>query len=436
MTPIEARSVLNRATAASARLEQIAKYDKPTAAQRADWSDSTSELVRSAEELRSAMPRLTSRIDALAAAAAADNSDEIRAHAANLAKEADLEIRSMSVDAVRGRYAGLFESRPGADMRDTSLASLWDQFRSNGFAAADMQLSPDFMESRALATSADTVATTFADSVTVYQRTATPMLDPNVVTLSTSTSGAGFTVPRLTADVSYGGTVVAEAGTLPELDPTISSVTLNPYKFGAITLWSAELDQDQVIELQPLIARSTGRELGLDIGTLLTTGNGSSKPNGFVTAASAGGTATKTFGGTATTFFDYGDLVDLWGSVAAPYRSTGVWQLSTDAFVKVQRFRDDNGNLALIPGLQGGPPTLLGRPVYENPAMAAVASASKSVAFGDFKGYWVRRVTPVRIELSRDYKFNTDQVALKVIERIDGDLVDTAAVKTLVSANT
>ena len=67
--------------------------------------------------------------------------------------------------------------------------------------------------------------------------------------------------------------------------------------------------------------------------------------------------------------------------------------------------------------------------------MAAVASASKSIAFGDFKKYFVQRVTPMRVELSKDYKFNTDQLALKTVERVDGDLVDTAAVAFLVSAN-
>lgn len=73
-----------------------------------------------------------------------------------------------------------------------------------------------------------------------------------------------------------------------------------------------------------------------------------------------------------------------------------------------------------------------GRPVVENPAMEAVASASKSVLFGDMSRYCGRRVSPTRAELSKDYKFDTDQVALKVVERLDGALVDTAAVKYLV----
>ena len=38
--------------------------------------------------------------------------------------------------------------------------------------------------------------------------------------------------------------------------------------------------------------------------------------------------------------------------------------------------------------------------------------------------------------LSTDYKFSTDQIALRTTTRIDSDLIDTIAVKYLVSANT
>jgi len=52
--------------------------------------------------------------------------------------------------------------------------------------------------------------------------------------------------------------------------------------------------------------------------------------------------------------------------------------------------------------------------------MAALASASKSFAFGWFKAYTAQRVAPMRVELSRDFKFQNDQLALKVVERWDG----------------
>jgi HK97 family phage major capsid protein len=84
----------------------------------------------------------------------------------------------------------------------------------------------------------------------------------------------------------------------------------------------------------------------------------------------------------------------------------------------------------------GQPDRFYGRPVYENAAMAAVASATTSVLFGDLSAYYTRIVGAPRVEFSRDYKFNTDQLALRSIIRVDGNLLDAGAIKKLVSANT
>jgi hypothetical protein len=39
------------------------------------------------------------------------------------------------------------------------------------------------------------------------------------------------------------------------------------------------------------------------------------------------------------------------------------------------------------------------------------------------------------VESSIHYKFNTDQLALRTVERVDGDLIDVIAVRALVCAN-
>lgn len=326
--------------------------------------------------------------------------------------------------------------RTGAD--GARIRDLFVRARDGGFGGFDSYASENLFDTRALSGNVGTaIPTTFADFVTVYERTYSPMFDPRVVTVLGRTSGAPLVLPRVTADPVHGGTVTAEAAAINELDPTISQVTLNPYKYAIINLWSSELADDNTIGLEELLARTTGRELGLDIGAHMTTGDGSGKPQGWVGVATNGGTAsgTATWGASAT-FFGWGDLVSLYGAVAAPYRGVGSWMVSSDAFTKILQFRDNNNQPILIPGMGGAPATLLGRPVYENPAMASVGSASKSVAFGDFSRYVVAKVTPTRVEVSRDYKFSTDQLAMRTVERVDGDLVDAAAVAYLVSANT
>jgi HK97 family phage major capsid protein len=277
------------------------------------------------------------------------------------------------------------------------------------------------------------VETSFADFVTVYERTFTPMLRNDVVTVLNRTDGSPLVLPRVTADPNHGGTVTAEAGGINELDATISQVTLNPYKYGITNLWSSEIGQDNTIGLEDLIARTTGRELGIDIGAHLTTGNDSGQPNGFITAAANGGTASGT-GSTYGTYFGPTDLVSLFYGRAEPYRTVGSWQANSTSLAQIRNARATDGQHIWQPSLvAGAPETLLGRPIYENPAMAS-GSAAKSVAFGDFSRYVVARVVPIRVESSIHYKFSTDQIALRTIERVDGDLVDTAAIAFLVGA--
>jgi HK97 family phage major capsid protein len=277
------------------------------------------------------------------------------------------------------------------------------------------------------------VQTSFADFVTVYERTYTPMLNPSVVGLLNRSDGAPLVLPRVTADTSVAGTITAEAGGITEGDPTISAITLNPYKYAVTNLWSAELAQDNTIGVEDLIARTTGRSLAIAIGGALTTGDGTDDPNGIVTASTVGGTGVGT-GTTYGTYFGPTDLVSLFYKPAAPYRQVGNWLMNATTLAQVRNARTTAGEHIWQPSLQvGQPETILGRPVYENPAMAN-GSAAKSIIFGDTSRYIVARVVPIRVDSSIHYKFSTDQLALRTIERVDGDLVDAVSLYHLLNA--
>lgn len=292
-------------------------------------------------------------------------------------------------------------------------------------------------EFRALAGQVGTaIPTVFADFVTVYERTLSPVYA--ISTVIPTRNGEPIVLPRVTADTTAGGTVTAEAGGITEGDLTLSQVTLNAYKRAWTSIWSNELNDDNVIGLESLISAAIARPLGLNWGSAFTLGNDSSEANGFINAGTNGGTAAGTAGNQATdTFFAASDLVDLFYSLAAPYRANASWMVSNTALAKMRKFRDSTGQFLWGPALNPGQPdTFLGRPVYENPHMAAVASAAKSVAVGDFSKYVIRDVLPMRVDLSAEYKFSTDQLALRVVTRRDGDLPDVIAIKYQVCANT
>lgn len=293
--------------------------------------------------------------------------------------------------------------------------------------------SPDLTLRALQSAGGSAVETSFADFVTVYERTFTPMLRPDIVTLLNRTDGSPLVLPRVTADVTVSGTITAEAAGITEGDSTISQVTLNPYKYGITNLWSAELAQDNTIGLEDLIARTTGRSLAIAIGGALTTGDGTDDPNGIVTAATVGGTGVGT-GTSYGTYFGPTDLVKLFYKPAAPYRAVGSWMANATTLAEIRNARATTGEHLWQPSLvAGAPETLLGRPIYENPGMAN-GSAARSVIFGDLSRYVVARVVPIRVESSIHYKFSTDQLALRTIERVDGDLVDAAGVYYLLNA--
>jgi HK97 family phage major capsid protein len=279
------------------------------------------------------------------------------------------------------------------------------------------------------------VPTSFADLVSVYMRTVDPIWDMAEVL---DTSGAApLVIPRLTTDAAGGGTVTAENGGITVADATISQITLNAFRYASIQPVSYQLWRDSAFDLTNLLAKSGGRQIGIAAGSAMAFANGSSGPNGYVAGGSAGATATGTASGTAfDTFFSPADIVDLYHSVVPGWRAVGSWMMATTALTKVRKFRDSQGMFQYDPGIAGAPqPTLLGRPIYESPSLAAVASATKSVIFGDWSQYVIRRV-PLRVDVSTEAYFTVDGVGVRIILETDGDILHPTAIRPLVSANT
>lgn len=250
-------------------------------------------------------------------------------------------------------------------------------------------------------------------------------------TVYTTTSGEALTVPRSTAEGS--ATWFGENVQITESAPTLSSITLNAYKVGKTLYVSRELLDDTGFDLLGYIADHSGRNIGIAIDAAYVAGDGTAKPTGII-AASGGASAIAMVTGTATGFPAApagGDpLIDAFHSVIPQYRRNASW-LMNDASVKLARkIKDTTGNFLWQPGLvAGAPDTLLGRPLFADPNMATFVNGAKVIAFGDFRSYAIRDVTPMRFERSDDFKFDTDLVSFKVVYRTDGKMLDQNGLK-------
>src|SRR5271166_5847586 len=294
---------------------------------------------------------------------------------------------------------------------------------------------PRGVESRALADASVPMPTSFIHQLYTYLVDTSSVRQAGATVISTQT-GESILVPRSTAE---GAAVwVAEAIALSAGDPTLSSITLGSHKAGKLIQVSKELATDVGFDLVGYLAQSSGRNLGILTNAGYVSGTGTTQPLGLIGQATIGITGAAGAGGTVglptATGGDYGVdyLVDLYHAVIPQYRPRASWMMLDSTIKYVRKLKDTLGRYIWEPSLQAGvPDTILGKPVYANPAFPTFGASNNGViVFGDFSAYYVRDVTPLRFERSDEYAFNTDQISFRAVMRTDGNLVDANALKT------
>jgi HK97 family phage major capsid protein len=256
-------------------------------------------------------------------------------------------------------------------------------------------------------------------------RLVAPVLQTSTV-LNTA-GGENLQIPSLS---TYSvGTINAEGAAMGESDPAFNAfITLGAYKYSFLTQVSEELLTDSGVDFLGFLADQVGNALGYAVGSALTVGTGTVEPKGIVTASAVGGTA-----GTATAF-TADNLIDLLYSLDGAARNLpGVgWMMNGKSIGAVRKLKDTAGNYVFQPSLaMDSPDMLLGKPIYENPSMADVATGTKSVIVGHLPSYFVRTVGGLRLDRSDDFAFNAGLITFRAQFRVDGNLPQTSHIKHL-----
>lgn len=301
----------------------------------------------------------------------------------------------------------------------------------------DLRL-PSNIEQRTLLDSNVPLPTSFVGQLYRYLVDTSTIRQTNPTVFSTS-SGENLVVPRATA---YGqANWTAEGGALSASDPTLSSVTLGAHKVGVLVQISRELLDDEGFDVVGFIASQAGMLIGIAVDTAYVGGTGTTQPLGFsgaATVAVQAATGTGSLIGLPTSGAITGAdvMVELYHSIIPQYRPRASWVMNDSTVKVVRKLKDSTGQYLWQPALVAGQPdTLLGRPVFPDPHMPQISAASSPViAFGDFRGYFIRDVTPLRFERSDEYAFGTDLVSFRALYRTDGQLADTNAIKTYATA--
>lgn len=328
-------------------------------------------------------------------------------------------------EAVRGIESAV---RPSANVTRTDSETL------RSLAKGDIR-SAVFMpnaEARAISggSTGAPVPTSFFDQVILQARLTGPMLD--VSTVLNTTSGENLQIPRLS---TYSTAAVTSAtAAIGTSDPAFSAfVTLGAFKYSFITQVALELLADSGVNFEQFLAVEAGNAIGYAVNTGLTTGTGTTEPNGIVTAASVGGTTAAT----ATITAD--ELISLYYTLDGAARLLpGVgWQMSGSTIAAVRKLKTSgSGEYIWTPSLASGQPdTILGKPVYENPAMPALGSSAtaKAVIVGHFPSYYTRVAGGLQFDRSDEFAFNAGMATFRAVLRVDGNLPQTGHVKSLLT---
>jgi HK97 family phage major capsid protein len=281
----------------------------------------------------------------------------------------------------------------------------------------------------------NTVPTSFYDRLMAHLVEVSTVLQAGATVLRTD-GGETIQVPKTTGHST--AALTAEAASLSASDPAFGQASLGAYKYGVLIQVSRELVDDTGVDLEGYLAMQAGRALGNAFGADAITANGSSKPTGVLNNTTLGVTgptgANGGLGATSGTANSGGDfLIDLYYSVIAPYRasSAAAWMVRDSTMAVVRKIKDTTGAYMFQPALVAGTPDLLiGKPIYTDPFVPAIATGAKSIIFGDWSQFFVRMVGGVRFERSDDYAFANDLVTFRALLRADSILVDqTGALK-------
>ena len=237
----------------------------------------------------------------------------------------------------------------------------------------------------------------------------------------TDVTNTGETITENTA-------VAGATGGGSEQDPTYGVVNLNAYMSDTgFVLVPIQLIQDSAFNVDEYLNEALDMRLGRRMNTLCTTGSGSNQATGFLTVTTLGATSTTGTG------LVYNDLVNLFHSVDPSYRSRpkAGFMLNDSSILVIRKLVDNNGRPLWLAGGTtgdavgaGASGTILDKPYWTNNDMPTVGINNKSIAFGDWSKYKIRRVKSIMMVQAKERFIDKLQVGFLAFLRFDGNLID------------
>ncbi len=230
----------------------------------------------------------------------------------------------------------------------------------------------------------------------------------------------------------FGGIVcywTEEGGALTDTSASFSRVILEAKKLTAYTAVPNELISDSASSFQAFIDQKLPEAISFYEDDAFINGNGVGMPQGFLTAPAAVSITKETSQPAATIVWE--NIVKMYSRMLPSSLSRAVWICSIDTFPQLATMALAVGTggsaIWLNNGVQGPPMTILGRPVIFTEKTSVLGTAG-DINFVDLGFYLIGDRQVMSALSSPHYKFQNDQTAFRIIERVDGQPWLTSAI--------
>jgi len=245
------------------------------------------------------------------------------------------------------------------------------------------------------------------------------------------TTSTGGTLDWPTVDdTSTDSNWITQGNAVTVQDFTFAQTTFSDYTVATQVKISEQLLNDEAVMYMSVLAEQLGQRQARALNAAFTTGDGSGKPTGFVTSASTGESA-------AVSSLTRDNIIDLMHSVDPVYQANGAFMFNdtTLAYIKKLSFGSSDDRPLWVASMRdGAPDTLEGKPYVVNQDMANIGASAKSVAFGDWSKYIIRRVAQGGLKRLDERYADALVVGFILWGRYDGKLLNSSAIKVIAHA--
>lgn len=278
-----------------------------------------------------------------------------------------------------------------------------------------------FIEKRAAITGIKTdenfVPKEMIAAIEIAMKTVAGMMEAG--SIINTTRGGDLILPTVN-DVTSKAYIIDELDSVDEETKPFGSITMKAFTYATPVIpISYEAVQDSVFDIESVVAQLLGASYGRGTNEHMTIGNGTTQPQGILTAAPVGANAA---GATAVTF---DDLIDLMASVDPAYANSGRWMFNNNTLYALMKIKDANGQYIWQPATTAGTPAMIwGKSYVLNTDMPDIASGATPILFGALSKYQIRIVKNFSVQVLRELYAKNRAIGILGFARMDGRLID------------